>query len=657
MDTPELLTTKHKRKMISFMVDIIKDYRTCNVAEGLVEFTERKRVLVAGTSARPGPYRFSVTPYLREPAECLSDYSKIYELVIMKGTQTGGTDGLMMNHELYCIEYSIGGVQYVTSDDDLAQEHMEKRLGPMINAAGMDHKITPPVKKKSNKSTGDTKRSKSYGGTYLRVTGANSESKLSSLPSRILHIDEIDKYKTVLSGGGNPVEKAVRRTDSYGNLKKIVYISTPKEKATSQIEPLFEQGDMRYYYIPCPSCGEMQQLKWSQIKWDKTEDGDLLLEYDEEGNLTNDPVWHECINKDCKYKMRNHEKVSFMKEVGRGGTAEWRSTKKPDRPGIRSYHISALYGFRSWIDICIQWTKIKDDPNLLQDFVNDTLGETYATKIDKPDSHYLMSRAEPDWVRGQIPEDVRMINLGCDVQKDRLEAQIMGWSTRMESWVIEYFVLAGNPNDPNDKCWNKLEEIILNEYETLDGRKIRLQTAFIDAPYENASVMAFCERFSIYYNPKSWVGVYPVFGKNTGSYTVKEHTSTISTPEILMNDQKLKHDVYSNLRRKAPASGLNYPYGFIHFPGDLTESYYDQLTSEEIVETTDNKGIVSTVIVNSKQKRNEPLDIMKMCYAGMYFAYIKFFEIWNKNLKKNHKKEVQKDLTLFWHMFDNSNQE
>jgi len=655
METVGLLTEDHKKNMLNFMVSIIKEYRTCNVAEGLVEFAERKRVLVAGTSARPGPYRFSVTPYLREMAECLSDFSKIYELVAMKGTQTGGTDGIMMNHELYCIYYSIGGVQYVTSDDDLAQEHMEKRLDPMISAAGMSNKIVPPVKKKSNKSTGDTKRSKSYGGTYLRVTGANSESKLSSLPSRILHIDEIDKYKSVLSGGGNPVEKALRRTDSYGNLKKIVYISTPKEKATSQIEPLFKQGDMRYYYIPCPKCGHMQILKWENIKWDKDDNGDILLEYDGD-TIKNDPVYYECSNAECKYHMKNYEKVKFMKEINYGGKAEWRPTKRPDRPGLRSYHISGLYGFRTWTDLAIQWCKIDGDPIKLQDFVNDVLGETYSQKIDKPDNHALMSRAEPDWVRGTIPNEVKFMALGCDVQKDRLECQITGYAPRMESWVIDYHVLSGNPNDPNDKCWNKLEEIILKEYNKIDGTQIRLQTALIDAPYENASVMAFCSRFSIYYNPNSWVGVFPAFGKQTASYIVKEHKSTISVPEILMHDQRLKGEIYGHLKKKTPITGLNVPFGYVHFPGDFESTYYEQLTNEEVVINVDSKGIETQMILNVYQKRNEPLDCTKMCLAGLYYAYIKFFEVWNNRLKKQHKKEIQKDWSLFWHYFTGEEQ-
>ena len=48
---------------------------------------------------------------------------------------------------------------------------------------------------------------------------------------------------------------------------------------------------MRYYFIPCPKCGHMQKLVWTQMKWDKDEEGELLLEYDEEGN----PYKRSCI--------------------------------------------------------------------------------------------------------------------------------------------------------------------------------------------------------------------------------------------------------------------------------------------------------------------------------------------------------------------------
>ena len=145
-DDVEVVSSKNKKSMIAFMNKIIQGFPTISVAEGLVEFTERRRVLTSGTSARPGPYRFSVTPYTREITECLSEYSNITEVALMKPTQWAATN-IIMNHELYCVEYGIGPVLYVTSDDDLAGEYMEKRWDTMIVAAGMQDYITPPVQK------------------------------------------------------------------------------------------------------------------------------------------------------------------------------------------------------------------------------------------------------------------------------------------------------------------------------------------------------------------------------------------------------------------------------------------------------------------------------------------------------------------------------
>lgn len=643
-----VITLKNKRNMISFLNRIVQGFPIINVAENLVDFTEHTRVLTSGMSARPGPYRFSVTPYTREITEQLSESSKITELVCMKPTQWAGT-AIMLSHQLYCVHYGIGPVLYVTSDDDLAGEYMEKRFDPMIAAAGMQDYITPPVQKRANKATGDTRRAKSFKGTFLRAVGSRSESKLSSFPVRIIHLDEEDKYPVSLVGGGSSADKAIRRSDSYGNLKKVFHNSTPKEKATSRIGPLFRQGDARYYFVPCPMCGFMQRLMWSQIKWDKNKAGKLDLQMDDHGQVTNNPVWHECANKECKYKMRDYEKILFMRERGFGGKAEWRPSKKPDRPGLKSYHGNGMEGFRTWIDIVIQWDKIEGDAVLLQDFINDVLGEEYEAKIDKPDEHYLMSRAETDWNRGDINECVKMLTMGVDVQKDRLEASLMGWTDRKESWAIEHYFFQGNPNDPNDECWHNLEEIIKQDYYKTNGTRVFLQVTLIDAPFENASVMSFCENMPC--EPGGWRGVYPAFGKQTLSQIVKEHESTIKVPEILVDDQKLKFELYNNLKRRTPAAGHSYPPGFMHFPNDYTEDYYKQMVAEEVIEIVNNRGISSIFISNTKQRRNEVLDTTKLALGGLYYMYLKYFKLWNAILKARHKKEIRPDWGIFWGEF------
>jgi phage terminase large subunit GpA-like protein len=647
----DIITSKHRKKQIKYMLKEIKKFPKRNVSEDLVTFSERKRRLVSGTSARSGPYRFSNAPMWREVAYEMSESSKTTEGVVMAATQTGKTEN-MLNHELYCIEYGIGPMCYVSSDEGLAEKHSETRFGPMLQAAGMQSYIQAPVKSRANKGTGDKVNLKFYKGTFIQFIGARSESKASSTPIRILHIDEIDKFPLQLSGGGNPIIKLLRRTDSYDKLKKIFYVSTPKRKATSQIEPLYEQGDMRKYHIECQGCKELHILEWARIKWDKDENGRVLLEYDENDDMINDPVWHECPH--CGYKMRCHEKVVAMKEEEHGGHAKWIPSKKPDRPGIKSWHVSGLYGFRSWLDIVMEFQDAKDDKILLEDFICDTLAETWEDSIDKPDEHYLMARAETDWERGQVPDEVKILSLGCDIQENRIEYGIIGWARNKESWFIDYDTFDGDPFNVDDELWDKLYDVLTKEYEKISGEKIRIQIAFLDAQGKAArAVKAFCEKFP--YHPSVIGGVFPALGKANMQGTVKEHESTINTPEVLLNDQKLKAEIYGILKLKVPATGHKYPWGFMHFPGGETgfnADFYKQMTAEEVEVIMNTKGTASEFIIhNKKQRRNEVLDVAKMQLGALYYMYVTYFKRTNAHRKARKKRELPADWRLFWSLY------
>ncbi len=651
-----ILSKQDKKEMIDFLVSLVNEFPTTAIKESLVDFVEKNRILTAGTSARPGPYRFSVTPYMREPTEALSDYTYITEIAMIKATQTGGTEALI-NHELYCIKHGIGPCLYVTSDDNLAGEHMEKRISVGIDASGLQENIQPPVIRKSNKGTGDSRRAKSYRGTFLRAIGSRSESKLSSFPIRVIHMDEVDKYPISLIGGGSAIEAAVRRADGYGALKKIFYISTPKNKATSRIEPLFLQGDARYYHVPCPKCGFLQRLLWSQIKWSKNQDGELDIRMDHDGKLLNSPVWHECANPECKNKMKDYQKYSFMQEKNHGGKAEWRPSKQSDRPGLRSYHINGLYGFRSWIDIVLQWCSIQGDIDLLFSFTTDVLAESFHQKIDKPDRHFLAARAESDFLRGDVNRKVKAITAGIDVHADRLEMSLIGWTDKRESWTIDHLIYQGITSDADDDCFNVLEEQLKKDYFRTDGSKLKINIALIDAAFNTAAVMHFCERFSHYGDQNKLQGVYPCFGKLTLSEIVKEHKSTISVPEILLADQRLKREIYTNLKRKVPAAGHAYQPGFCHFPIDFSEDFYKQLTAEEVKETSNSKGVTSILIANTRQARNEALDCHKMALGALYYLFLKYFELQNAHRKLRKRKPINPDWNYFWSLFDEAKTE
>ncbi len=361
----------------------------------------------------------------------------------------------------------------------------------------------------------------------------------------------------------------------------------------------------------------------------------MLIEYDEDNQPKNDPTYYECEH--CGYHMKYHEKSQFMKEEGHGGRAKWIPTKQPDRPGIKSWSIPGWYGFRSWIDIALQWDRIQGDEAALQEFVNDVMGEAHEQKVDKPDEHWLAARAETDWDRGQVPEGVRVLTMGVDVHPDRLEAHLVGFGNFKEAWSCDYLVYAGDIYEPNDMAWDKLEEKIMSRYDTMDGRSLELSVCLIDAGGVASDVVhQFCSRFP--YNPKGLAGVFPCYGKQTMTKIWREYPGTIPQPDIHIHEQQLKKEIYQNLKKKPPVSGGRYPSGYLHYHNEYNADFFSQLTAEDIIEEVNKHGIVTTLIANPHGRRNETLDTLKLALAGLYWQYLKYFELMNAVRKKEKAK-------------------
>lgn len=76
----------------------------------------------------------------------------------------------------------------------------------------------------------------------------------------------------------NPYNLAVERTKTYGYSKKIYTCSTPTLK-TNYIWRFHERAEaQKYYFVPCPHCGEMIILKWQQVRFQSDEDNKMTIE-------------------------------------------------------------------------------------------------------------------------------------------------------------------------------------------------------------------------------------------------------------------------------------------------------------------------------------------------------------------------------------------
>ena len=95
--------------------------------------------------------------------------------------------------------------------------------------------------------------------------------------ARIILFDEVDGYPS--EAGTKAIKSAlgVKRAETFWN-KKVVLGSTPLLKYQSRIEKAFLESDQRRYFVPCPQCGHFQTLRWENLQWDKTPDGEHLPE-------------------------------------------------------------------------------------------------------------------------------------------------------------------------------------------------------------------------------------------------------------------------------------------------------------------------------------------------------------------------------------------
>ncbi len=576
------------------------------------EWADKYRVLSQKASAEPGKWRTSRTPYLKEIMDCLSPYSGIERVVFMKGAQIGGTE-VGNNFLGYIVHLSPGPVMLVMPTVDGAKRTSKTRIDPMFAAIP---ELKGVISERRSKDASNTTLMKEFQGGVLVLTGANSAIGLRSMPVRYIFLDEIDAYKGDVEGEGDPVNLAIKRTSTF-NRRKIFMVSTPTIQSVSRIEYEYEQSDQRHYMVPCPYCNKRQSLKWKQIHWEN-----------------NDPQTAVYICEHCGGIIEEHLKT-WMLENG-----IWEKSNPSSK--IAGFHLSSLYspvGWFSWADAVKQFLDAKNKDNLLKVWVNTVLGETWLEKGEAPEWQILFDKRE-DFQQELIPSGGLFLTAGADVQKDRIECEVVAWGRNRESWSVGYFIINGDT--AREDVWNELTDFSRRYFEHSSGVMLPISRFAIDSGFATQQV----------YN---WVRKQPlnfamaVKGTDSGVTPLGLPTKV----DLNINGKKLrrgakvwavgtsilKSELYQFLRL-TQNEDESFPAGYCHFPKYDSE-YFKQLTAEQLV----------TKVVRGYQKRewqktrerNEALDCRVYARAAsISFGIEQFSETKWRNLEKALIPEKQK---------------
>jgi len=536
------------------------------------EWADQHRRLPVKSSAEPGRWRTSRTPYLRDPMDDLSARSDVEEVVLMKAAQIGGTE-VILNGLGYVIDHAPGPALLVQPTDGLAKRFSRQRVGPLLtDTPQLKAKVLPARARES----GNTVLSKEFPSGILVMTGANSAVGLRSIPAMYLFCDEVDGYPMDVDEEGSPIELAAVRQRTFPRRKRLL-VSTPTIAGQSAIETAYENSDQRRFYVPCPHCGERQPLEFPRLVWTKYERPPAQAVYD-------------C--RACEQPIEERHKTAML-EAG-----EWRA-ERPERAAgkVRGYHLNALYapaGWISWGDIATSFVKVHKDPEKFRVFVNTVLGEVWKAKGEAPDYQVLMTRRE-EYALGTLPQGVCFLTAGCDVQKDRIVVEVVGWGRGKQSWSIDYGVLPGDTADLEHGPWSQLDELLNRFFPHAGGRELGIRGLAVDSGYNTNTVYTWTRRYPMN-------RIFAVKGRD-GALLVGSPTPV----EVTIQGKKLKRgarvwmvagniaksELYGWLRLEAPTDGSPAPGGYCHFP-EYDEEYFKELTSEQLVAHKTRKGYIRT---------------------------------------------------------------
>lgn len=567
----------------------------------VTEWSNTYRYLSNVASARPGLYNMGLTPYLQEIADCLSDSSTLSEVVFMKGAQIGATE-VGNNWIGYIIHIAPAATLMVMPTDETVIKNSKIRIAPMINA-------TPVLRKRINtsrsKDGGNTMKEKEFPGGVLIMTGAGSPTALRSLPIKNLMLDEIDGYEANVGKEGSPIQLAIARTNTYiESGRKIFYISTPTIDGISAIQKEYNNSDRRKYFIPCPHCGLMQTIEFDNIKW---EDGKP-----ETAKLQCKGCMDEKTGKpmliDERYKMR-------MLTQG-----QWQATNTDftDTKNRRGYHLSALYsslGYK-WSQAVREYLAAQGDDLKMCTFVNTVLGEVWKEAVDVPEWSALYGRRQ-QYKKDKLHNSIALITCGVDVQKDRLELEIVGWCNNLVSRSIRYEVIWGDTD--GDKVWEELSKFIDTTFEREDGSLLPLRMTCIDSGFNTETVYKFCRK----YESNKVIAIkgrgekfHAIIGRPQ-QIDVQRNGKPIGSMKVWgVGDAIIKSELYGFLRQ-VHIDGTNEPRGYCYFPMYYDEHYFKMLVSEERRIVVNTKGYREYKWVLPSHRRNEALDCRVYARAGV----------------------------------------
>ncbi|MWM72741.1 phage terminase large subunit family protein [Escherichia coli] len=590
---------------------ILRAPRRMRVADAVAQYM--RVPMGAGNSV---PWDPLVAPYVIEPMNCLA--SREYDAVIFVGpARTGKTIGLIDGWVVYNVICDPADMLIIQMTEEKAREHSKKRLARTF-------RVSPEVVSRlsPNKNDNNVYDRTFLAGNYLKI-GWPSVNIMSSSDYKCVALTDYDRFPEDIDGEGDAFSLASKRTTTFmssgmtlvesspgRDVKDVKWRRTSPHEAppTTGILSLYNRGDRRRWYWPCPHCGEYFQPC-----------GDVVAGFRDIADpvLASEAAYIQCPS--CSGRIMPEQKRELngrgvWLQDGESISADGSRYGEPRRSRIASFWMegpAAAYQTLSQLVYKLltaeQEYETTGSEETLKTVINTDWGLPYLPRasMEQRKSELLEQRAEPVPPRS-VPDGVNFLAATVDVQAGRhrrFVVQVTGYGSRGERWIVDRYNItqslrcdnngeslridpAGYPED-----WDVLlTDVFYKSWPlaTDPSQRMRVMAMAVDSGGEDGvtdNAYKFWRRCRldglgkrIYLFKGDSIRraklITRTFPDNTGR-TGRRAQASGDVPLWLLQTDALKDRVNNALWRDSPGPG------YVHFPDWLGSWFYDELTYEE----------------------------------------------------------------------------
>ncbi len=530
-----------------------------------------------------GKYRTSRTPHARFVMQALSN-SNPCKRVVLKGASQMLKTQVALNFFGSTVHQSPANFLWVLPTGKLMKRGSARIAKTIVAVPQLSERVASP-RSRDSVNTIDTKE---YVGGALTIVTSGAAANLSELSCRYLVYDEIDRSEKNVGGEGASWKLAEARQTTFERNKKSYYPSSPTIEDESEIDELFKMGTQQEALADCIHCGHTQPLVFERLVM--SEDGQTAM--------------YPC--QECGAMHYEHDKSRMF---ARGAWSEG----VPGDGETVSLTISGMflpYGWFPWIGLLREYAAAKEklaegSEELMITFYNTRLARTWARKKEQTKYQDLMDRADA-YRLGTVPAGGLALTAAIDTQNDRLEFKAVAWGEGMECWVVDYQIIHGSPSE--DSTWEKADELRASKYKHANGELMEIEATFVDSGgshtqdvYNYTYVRRRNKVFALKGESRP---AKPIICAKPTMVDINHRGKVEKRGGQLwwIGTDTAKDYLASRWDRAAGA-------GAVHFPADLPEEYYKQLTAEYRIHKY-KRGRKISAWEKKNGDRNEALDLM-----------------------------------------------